>query len=66
MDQFLNYIFRYATSVYGQKVLLGANWHLFWWFVGAGFAFVILHALTVPMLRRRVMGESGRAKTLRR
>jgi cytochrome b subunit of formate dehydrogenase len=57
----MDYLFRYATSVYGQQVLLGANWGLFWWFVAAGAAFILLHALTVPFLRRRVMrGAAGR------
>lgn len=50
----MDYFFRYATSIYGQTVLLGANWDLFWWFVGAGGLFVILHALISPVLRRRI------------
>ena len=29
-------LFRYATSVYGQSVLVGASWDLIWWFIGAG------------------------------
>ena len=37
--------FRYASSVYGQPVLLGASWDLLGWFVGAGFAFIALHAV---------------------
>jgi hypothetical protein len=36
--------FRYATSVYGQSVLVGASWDLIWWFVGAGAAFIVVHA----------------------
>ncbi len=52
----MDYFFRYATSVYGQRVLLGANWDLFWWFVGAGGLFIVLHALSVPFVRRRQTG----------
>jgi hypothetical protein len=37
-------LFRYATSVYGQSVLVGASWDLFWWFVGAGAAFIAVQA----------------------
>jgi len=29
-------LFRYATDAYGQEVLLGASWDLFWWFLAAG------------------------------
>jgi hypothetical protein len=36
--------FRYASSVYGQPVLLGASWNLLPWFFGAGVAFIIVHA----------------------
>lgn len=60
----MDFFFRYATSVYGQKVLLGANWNLFWWFVGAGGVFVILHAIIAPILRRRI-AQRG-AECLRR
>ena len=38
-------LFRYATSVYGQSVLVGASWDLIWWFVGAGAAFILVHAV---------------------
>jgi hypothetical protein len=38
-------LFRYATSVYGQSVLVGASWDLIWWFVGAGAAFIVVHAV---------------------
>jgi hypothetical protein len=36
--------FRYASSVYGQPVLLGASWSLLPWFFGAGVAFILAHA----------------------
>jgi len=37
-------LFRFASSVYGQPVLLGASWDLLVWFVGAGAAFIVVHA----------------------
>ena len=37
--------FRFASSVYGQPVLLGASWDLLGWFVGAGAAFIVGHAV---------------------
>jgi hypothetical protein len=35
---------RYASSVYGQPVLLGASWSLLPWFFGAGVLFIVAHA----------------------
>jgi hypothetical protein len=37
-------LFRFASSVYGQPVLLGASWDLLVWFVAAGAAFIVVHA----------------------
>ena len=37
-------VFRFASSVYGQPVLLGVSWGLLGWFVGAGVAFIVVHA----------------------
>jgi hypothetical protein len=37
-------LFRFASSVYGQTVLLGASWGLLGWFVAAGAAFIVVHA----------------------
>jgi hypothetical protein len=37
-------LFRFASSVYGQPVLLGASWSLLPWFFGAGVAFIVAHA----------------------
>jgi hypothetical protein len=44
-------VFRYASDVYGQTVLVGASWDLIWWFVGAGAAFIVLHALISAVVR---------------
>jgi Mg2+ and Co2+ transporter CorA len=46
-------LFRYATSVYGQNVLVGASWDLIWWFVGAGAAFIVVHAAVKALTRSR-------------
>ena len=45
-------LFRYAQDVYGQQVLIGASWDLFWWFVAAGAAFIVLHALYMAVGRK--------------
>lgn len=49
----MDLFFRFGTGAYGQRILLGANWHMFWWFLAAGILFVILHAISVPLLERR-------------
>jgi Mg2+ and Co2+ transporter CorA len=46
-------LFRYATSVYGQDVLLGASWDLIWWFIGAGAVFIVAHAVFAAVKPRR-------------
>ena len=49
----LDYLFRFGTDAYGQTILLGANWDLFWWFLDASVAFLIVHAAAYPILQRR-------------
>jgi hypothetical protein len=46
-------LFRYASSVYGQTVLVGASWDLIWWFAGAGVAFIAVHATVKALARSR-------------
>jgi len=52
-------VFRYASSIYGQDVLLGASWDLLPWFVAAGGALIVVHAVwkalsgSVPLGGRR-------------
>jgi hypothetical protein len=53
-------VFRYASDVYGQTVLVGASWDLIWWFVGAGAAFIVLHALTAAIVRPHAKVGSAR------
>jgi hypothetical protein len=48
-------LFRYSTSIYGgSDVLIGASWDLLPWFVAAGAAFIVLHALLKAVTSRRV------------
>ena len=47
-------LFRYSTSIYGgSDVLIGASWDLLPWFVAAGAAFIVLHALVKAVMSRR-------------
>ena len=58
-----DFLFRTATSVYGQSELVGASWDLFPWFVGAAVVFVVLDILRLLALVRRggAGGAAGRA-----
>jgi len=49
----IDYLFRFGTDVYGHTILLGVNWDLFWWFLVASVAFLIVHAAAYPVLQRR-------------
>ena len=47
-------LFRYSSSIYGgSDVLIGASWDLLPWFVAAGAAFIVLHALLKAATARR-------------
>jgi hypothetical protein len=47
-------LFRYSTSIYGgSDTLIGASWDLLPWFVGAGAAFIIVHAAVKAVFGRR-------------
>jgi hypothetical protein len=51
-------LFRYSTSIYGgSDVLLGASWSLLPWFVAAGAAFILVHAVVKALADRRRAGE---------
>ena len=52
-------LFRYANSVYGQSVLVGASWDLIWWCVGTGAAFIIVHAVMKALLGGRADRSPG-------
>jgi len=38
-------LFRCATSVYGDRVIIGGSFDLLQWFVAAGAAAILAHAL---------------------
>jgi hypothetical protein len=38
-------LFRYATAAYGDKVIVGASFDLLQWFVAAGIAAILAHAI---------------------
>ena len=47
-------LFRYTQSIYGgQSQLIGASWDLLPWFVAAGAAFIILHAVIMAAAKSR-------------
>jgi hypothetical protein len=51
-------LFRYSTSIYGgSDVLIGASWDLLKWFVAAGAAFIVAHALVKAFAGRRRTDE---------
>ena len=56
----IDYLFRFGTDAYGQMVLLGANWDLFWWCLAAGLAFAVVHAATYTLLKRHRMQVAQR------
>ena len=46
--------FRYSKSIYGgQEQLIGASWDLLPWFVAAGLAFIVLHAILSALAKAR-------------
>jgi hypothetical protein len=38
-------LFRYATSVYGDRQIIGASFDLLQYFVAAGVAVILVHAI---------------------
>ncbi len=56
-----DFLFRTATSVYGQSELVGASWDLFPWFVGAAVVFVVLDIIRMALFGRRASALEGRA-----
>ena len=50
--------FRYSRSIYGgSDQLIGASWDLLPWFVGAAFAFIVVHAALNALAKRRAQGS---------
>jgi hypothetical protein len=53
-------LFRYATSIYGDSnVVIGAAWDLLPWFVAAGAAFIVVHAVVKALAGRRDHGGAA-------
>lgn len=46
-------LFRVSRNLYGQETLVGVSWDLLWWFVGAGAAFIVAHAVWMAFRRSR-------------
>ena len=57
-----DFLFRTATSVYGQSELVGASWDLFPWFVGAAIVFVGLDVLRMVLVGRRASTLEGKTQ----
>jgi hypothetical protein len=48
------HLLRFATSIYGDSdVVIGASWDLLPWFVAAGGAFILVHAVVKAVAGRR-------------
>jgi hypothetical protein len=48
------HLFRFATSIYGDSdVVIGASWDLLPWFIAAGAAFILVHAVVKAVAGRR-------------
>jgi hypothetical protein len=56
-------LLRTGANAWGQEVLLGISWDLLPWFVGAGIAIIVGHALFKalwePAVRRRLERQPG-------
>lgn len=46
-------LFRVTTNPYGQEAIVGLSWDLLWWFVAAGVAFIVIHALWMAIAGSR-------------
>lgn len=46
-------LFRVTTNPYGQEAIVGLSWDLLWWFVAAGVAFIVIHALWMAIVGSR-------------
>jgi hypothetical protein len=47
-------LFRHSASIYGgSDIVIGASWDLLPWFVAAGAAFIVVHAMVKAVAGRR-------------
>lgn len=62
----MDFMFRYAKSVYGQDQLLGASWDLIWWFAGAALALIVADAaFRLAFVRKQKAAPAGGARVKR-
>lgn len=50
-------ILRYSSDAWGQTVLEGMSWDTFWFFVGAGIAFIIFHIIYMKIVTGKSKGQ---------
>lgn len=60
-------LFRVTSNPYGQEAIVGLSWSLLWWFVAAGVAFIVVHAvwMAVGRSRRRATSTHGKGGVAR-
>ncbi len=51
-------LFRYSSDVYGQRVLEGISWDLFWVVVGISAISIIVHVIVKLLLEKKKAAES--------
>ena len=50
-------LLRYTRDAWGQTVLEGMSWDLFWPFVGSGVAFILFHIVYKKMVTAKAKGH---------
>jgi len=60
-------LFRITSNPYGQEAIVGLSWSLLWWFVAAGAAFIVVHAvwMAIGRSRRRAAGKQRKGSIAR-
>ena len=46
-------ILRYSKDAWGQTVLEGMSWDLFWFFVAGGAAFIVFHTIYMWTINKK-------------
>jgi ABC-type bacteriocin/lantibiotic exporter with double-glycine peptidase domain len=49
----MDYLLRFGTGVYGERVVLGLNWDLLAVVTIAAALMILVHAVAVPIVHRR-------------
>ncbi len=50
----MDLLFRINTNAWGQEILTGISWDLFWFFLGAGALFIVVHAFYMQIWSPRM------------